>query len=147
MKLNKILSVLVIVMFTALLISCSSEDVADETVDDIEVSEDTEMSEEESDEEIAVEETEEVVINTNPTTKTVTLEDSAFNPVDVDISVGDTVEWVNSDDQEHSITFENGDFDEQIGVDSSVKYTFTESGEYRYFSVFVPEMQGNVFVS
>ncbi len=132
-------------MLAFLLISCSNEDI-EGTEMGLEFSE-GELTGETTGEEIVVEETEEVVINTNPTTKTVILENNAFNPVDVDISVGDTIEWVNSDDQEHSITFENGDFDEAIGVDGSVKYTFTESGEFRYFSVFVPEMQGNVFVS
>ncbi|MBT3298082.1 hypothetical protein HN385_04100 [archaeon] len=145
---KKIISIAILVIFTFLLISCSNENIDDSVgCDDGSCLEENEsVTTEVAGDEISVEENEEIVINTNPTTKTVTLENHLFNPLDVDISPGDTIEWINSDDQEHSITFENGDFDEQIGIDGSVKYTFSEEGEYRYFSVFEPEMQGTVFV-
>ncbi|MBU1111589.1 MAG: plastocyanin/azurin family copper-binding protein [archaeon] len=79
--------------------------------------------------------------------KTVTIQDFKFNPVDLDVEVGDTVEWVNLDDTEHTITLENGDLDQEIGVDGTLTYTFEESGIYRYFCMFHPGMQGSVNVN
>jgi len=77
---------------------------------------------------------------------TVMIEDNKFVPVDLEIKVGDTVEWVNKDD-EHTVTFENGDFNERLGEGGTTSYVFTEGGEFRYFCTIHPGMQGEVVVS
>ena len=79
-------------------------------------------------------------------TYTVVIEDNKFVPVDLEIKVGDTVEWVNEDD-EHTVTFENGNFNERLGEGATTSYVFTEGGEFRYFCTIHPGMQGSVVVS
>jgi plastocyanin len=97
-------------------------------------------------------------------------------PIDLDIMVGDTVEWVNTDSFEsyetsrdgfagdeadedferrhsgpdfeeiHTITFNNGSYDIQIPVGGIAWYTFTEPGVYEYISMHNPNMQGAIHV-
>ena len=68
--------------------------------------------------------------------------DEMFSPREVEIQVGDTVEWANKMDQDVSITFENGDFDERLASEGTITYTFLEEGEYGYFSILQPGVPG-----
>jgi len=77
----------------------------------------------------------------------VVMEGNEFMPVDLEVKVGEKVEWVNKDSTDHTVTFENGDFDELLPSGSTVMYTFSETGTYRYFCQFHPGMQGSVIVS
>ena len=77
----------------------------------------------------------------------VVISNAQFMPTDLEIKAGTTVEWSNADTKDHTITFENGDFDEMIPVGASVTYTFKEVGELRYFCQLHPGMQGNVIIS
>jgi len=77
----------------------------------------------------------------------VVAEGMTFMPTNVEIKVGETVEWVNKDDVDHTVSFENGDFDEELVVGATGTYTFNEIGEHRYFCRFHPGMQGVVIVS
>ena len=108
----------------------------------------------------------------------VSINNFKFMPVNLEIKVGDTVEWVNKDyssylsetdevdayeknggtpeerDEQgqdegipHTVTFENGDIDEQLTPGATFAYTFTEKGEFRYFCKFHPEMLGTVIVN
>jgi len=79
--------------------------------------------------------------------KSVTIQNFKFNPTDLNVNAGDTIEWVNLDDTEHTITFENGDFDREIGIEGILSYTFEEAGVYRYFCLYHPGMQGSVSVN
>ena len=92
---------------------------------------------------------------------TVVLEDGRFNPADLVINVGDSVQWINHDQPsiaqdvqtgefdeieeseyednrrgfDHTISFEDGRLDESLPFGGLVDYRFTESGEYRYTSL------------
>ena len=81
--------------------------------------------------------------------KKVVIENMRFNPADISINLGDTVEWVNSDSITHTVSFENGNFDVKIPAGSSVTHTFDEiedNSEVRYFCQFHPDMRGSVLV-
>ncbi len=108
---------------------------------------------------------------------TVILEDGRFNPADIIINVGDTVEWINNDQQstaqdirsgeheevqdyeyaddrrgfDHTVTFEDAQLDDSLPFGASISHRFSESGEFRYFSVYNYHsgggaMQGTVHV-
>ena len=79
--------------------------------------------------------------------KTVVIENMEFNPADLEINVGDTVEWVNKDSVKHTVTFEDARIDVQIAVGGTVTYTFAQEGEARYFCSLHPSMQGVIFVN
>ena len=68
-----------------------------------------------------------------------------FNPPNVEVRVGDTVEWKNDDITPHTATaatFDSG----SIEPDGSWRHTFTEHGEIPYSCTFHPEMKGVVSV-
>ena len=76
----------------------------------------------------------------------VVLENFQFMPTDLTIKAGDTVEWVNKDDVTHTVTFENGDFDQELSEGAMTTYTFLQKGEIRYFCRPHSGMQGSVIV-
>ena len=68
-------------------------------------------------------------------------------PVKVTIAVGQTVQWINKDDHDHTVVAKNEDFDsENLGRDDTFKYTFTEAGKFEYFCRYHPRMKGLVIV-
>ena len=77
----------------------------------------------------------------------VVIENLKFMPTDLEVKVGDTVEWVNKDGKEHTVTFENGVIDEKLPLEGTVTYPFTEPGIFRYYCQFHPEMRGSIIVS
>ena len=96
----------------------------------------------------------------------VMIENFAYNPVDLTISVGTTVTWVNQDSVGHTVT--EGDpnspkpanlrvFDSSgealtgkvtlIGPGQSWSYTFTTPGTYEYYCIVHPYMVGQITVT
>jgi len=80
-------------------------------------------------------------------TAQIVIENLKFMPTDLEISIGTTVEWVNKDSTDHTITLENGDLDELLPQGATGTFTFNEKGEFRYFCKLNPGMQGNVIVN
>lgn len=76
----------------------------------------------------------------------VVIENDKFMPTSLEVKVGDTVTWINKDDTDHAVFFDNGAVDEKLPVGSSVSHTFTEKGEFSYLCQIHPEMQGKVIV-
>jgi len=77
----------------------------------------------------------------------VVIENGKFNPMDLEVKVGDTIEWVNKDGKSHTVTFEDVRIDEELPDRGITSYTFTEAEEVRYFCRFHSGMQGSVMVS
>ena len=124
-----------------LLVSCSIE----ETVE-TEAAGDSEL-----DEESALN-LEDLEVNTESsnversTSHEIVIENMQFNPTDISVFVGDTVEWINLDSVSHTVTFEDARFDVVVPPGASVSYTFEALGVARYFCQFHPSMQGSVLV-
>ncbi len=80
-------------------------------------------------------------------TPTVTIKDDAFSPAQLTISSGQTVTFVNKDDDAHTVTSSTGDFDSK-GMDTSGvwRHTFTKPGTYKYFCELHPFMKGTIVV-
>lgn len=86
-------------------------------------------------------------------TVTVDITNFVFVQDEIEISVGDTVEWVNGDATRHTITsgsddtadgtFDSGD----IEAGDTFSFTFTEAGEFAYFCDIHPTMTGTVVVA
>ena len=77
----------------------------------------------------------------------IVVENRQFMPRDLEVKVGDTVEWTNKESVGHTVSLENGDLDEQLPSEGRASYTFMEQGEFRYFCKIHPEMQGTVIVN
>jgi plastocyanin len=78
---------------------------------------------------------------------TVAISDFKYGPSTVTIHAGDTVRFVNSDQEAHTITASDGSFDSE-GVDSGGSWThrFTKPGRYTYFCELHPFMKGTIVV-
>lgn len=74
-----------------------------------------------------------------------------YHPENIEISVGTTVVWTNSDPMSHTVTSRPGvpvAFDSGIMASSgSFSYTFTVAGSYQYYCMIHPWMSGNVTVT
>jgi plastocyanin len=85
--------------------------------------------------------------STEPAAFEVSLAGRAFNPVVLEVTVGDTVTWINDDDTEHTVTAFEGAFDSgELAEGASLTFTFDSPGEYRYRCLFHSEMQGTIVV-
>lgn len=76
----------------------------------------------------------------------VSMEDATFLPDPMEIMVGESIEWVNMDDEAHTVTFDELDVDEMVPPQGRTSVSFTEPGEFTYFCQFHPEMMGTVIV-
>ncbi len=65
----------------------------------------------------------------------VVVDDLSLIPADIDIEVGDTIEWVNKDFVSHTVEFDNGMFSTEVLPSSVVSYRFMEAGSFGYLSV------------
>ncbi len=94
-----------------------------------------------------LEETTTKVANEDSSTKiTVTIKDFAYNPANININAGTTVEWTNMDDVVNTVT--GDDFNSgTLHKGESYSHTFNKEGTYSYYSAFHPQMTGEVTVT
>ncbi len=84
------------------------------------------------------------------TTLEVTIADFAFTPSNLEVSVGDTVTWTNTDGVPHTATQDPSGSGFQSGTianGESFSFTFEEAGEFTYFCEFHPNMTGTIVVT
>ncbi len=78
---------------------------------------------------------------------TVHLRNDAFTPATITIHTGDTVRWINDDDDAHTVTATDGSFDSKgIDTNGSWDHTFAKAGTYKYFCELHPFMKGTIVV-
>jgi plastocyanin len=84
-------------------------------------------------------------VNQNPQTYTINIQNNTFNPSSLQISVGDTVKWVNMDSVQHEPkgrVFDSG----PLGQNGTFEYTFNSAGNYVYQCAIHPSMLGTIKV-
>ena len=148
---RKILTILALISLAMLVVSCATETV------------------EETSETVAEEVEESAApVATTPGVYQVAIENFKFKPTDLNIKVGERVEWINKDyssyTQEiddlqeneedglqkgiaHTVTFESMDSDIHLPVGGTATVTFTGVGTFKYFCQYHPSMQGTITVS
>ena len=79
----------------------------------------------------------------------VTIADFAFDPEELEIPAGTSVEWTNTDGEAHSVksTSDVAFESEDLGQDDTFSFVFDQAGEYEYFCGIHPFMTGTVTVS
>ncbi len=71
----------------------------------------------------------------------------AFSPSSVQINVGDTVRWTNSDSAAHTVTSDTSAFGSgTLSQNQTFSFTFTSAGTFPYHCGFHPGMTGSVSV-
>ena len=79
------------------------------------------------------------------TTPTVTIDNDAFNPKSITIAAGQTVTFVNRDDEEHTVTADDTSYD-STPMRGTFRHQFTKRGRYTYHCAIHPFMHGVVVV-
>jgi len=70
-----------------------------------------------------------------------------YDPDLITVSVGDTVTWFNDDDQLHTVTEVNNEYDSSLmSPGDTFEYTFTQEGTSDYYCIVHPWMVGTVIV-
>jgi len=81
------------------------------------------------------------------TTHSVSINDMKFDPADLQIDVGDSIEWTNNDDRDHNVTAKDGSFQSpNLSSGASYKYTFKKAGKFAYGCSLHPRMKASVTV-
>jgi plastocyanin len=77
---------------------------------------------------------------------TVTIDNFTFAPAALTVKVGDTVTWKNHDDIPHTIVSAGKFRSKTLDTDDGFSFTFTASGDYKYFCSLHPHMTGTIKV-
>jgi plastocyanin len=81
------------------------------------------------------------------TTKTVRIYGSSFSPKSVTITAGDTIKWVNKDNDNHQVYADHGQFVSAIlKPNQSFSFTFRAAGTYTYKDELHPKIRGTIVV-
>lgn len=81
-------------------------------------------------------------------TATVKIHNFKFEPVDVTIAEGETVQFINMDEEPHTATSTDGVFDSTaLDTDQTWNYTATKSGTFPYICSIHPFMKGTLTVT
>jgi plastocyanin len=75
----------------------------------------------------------------------VTISGQQFSPASVEVQVGDTVTWTNSDDRDHTVVGE-GFRSGNLRPGASFSHQFGKAGRFSYGSSIYPRMKGTVTV-
>jgi plastocyanin len=78
----------------------------------------------------------------------VSIDDMKFQPADLSVAVGDSVEWTNNDDRDHNVAAKDGSFKSpNLSNGATFKYTFKKAGKFAYGCSLHPRMKGTVTVA
>lgn len=78
---------------------------------------------------------------------TIRIVNDAFTPKTLTIDAGQTVTFVNGDDDAHTVTAVDGTFDSKgLDTGSIWRHAFPKPGVYTYFCELHPFMKGTIFV-
>ena len=75
------------------------------------------------------------------------IKDFKYNPTPLKLHVGDTVTFINDDDEPHTVTATDKSFDsEALDTNGTWKYTFKKAGTFAYFCELHPYMKATIVV-
>lgn len=78
---------------------------------------------------------------------TVQIKGFAFEPAEITVSAGDTIEFINADGAPHTATADNSSFDTgRLSKGEAGAVQFSEAGTFDYFCKFHPGMRAKVIV-
>jgi plastocyanin len=81
-------------------------------------------------------------------THAVGIDNMKFDPADVTVNVGDSVEWTNNDTRDHTVNAKDGSFKSgNLGNGASYRYTFKKAGTFSYGCSLHPRMKGTITVN
>lgn len=83
----------------------------------------------------------------SPETRHVAIRDLAFQPSDLEVSVGDTVVWTNHDIVPHTVTFGDGEGRDEVPAGGTFRIIVTAGDTLAYVCRYHPTMTGRLIVT
>ena len=80
------------------------------------------------------------------TTNSVTISNFAFSPSSISASANTPITFTNNDSVTHTVTADNGKFDQQISSGQTITITIANPGAYTYHCKIHPNMTGTIIV-
>jgi plastocyanin len=81
-------------------------------------------------------------------TTTVKIHNFKFEPANMTLAVGETVQFINTDEEPHTVTSTNGAFNSKaLDTNQTWNYTATKAGTFPYICSIHPFMKGTLTVT
>jgi plastocyanin len=79
---------------------------------------------------------------------TIEIKDFAFNPQTLTVKSGETITWINRDDEPHTVVSVGKKFQKSSALDTDQAFTITAGapGTYEYFCSVHPKMTGTIVI-
>ena len=79
---------------------------------------------------------------------TIEIKDFAFNPQTITVKSGQTITWINRDEEPHTVVSVEKQFKKSTALDTDQTFTITTGapGTYTYFCSVHPKMTGTIVV-
>ena len=86
--------------------------------------------------------------STNSKQNTIEIKDFAFNPQTITVKSGQTITWINRDEEPHTVVSVEKQFKKSSALDTDQRFTITAGipGTYTYFCSVHPKMTGTIVV-
>jgi plastocyanin len=86
--------------------------------------------------------------STSSKQNTIEIKDFAFNPQTITVKSGQTITWINRDEEPHTVVSVEKQFKKSSALDTDQTFTITTSapGTYTYFCSVHPKMTGTIVV-
>jgi len=86
--------------------------------------------------------------NTSSKQNTIEIKDFAFNPQTITVKSGQTITWINRDEEPHTVVSVEKQFKKSSALDTDQSFTITAGtpGTYTYFCSVHPKMTGTIVV-
>ena len=86
--------------------------------------------------------------STNSKQNTIEIKDFAFNPQNITVKSGQTITWINRDEEPHTVVSVEKQFKKSSALDTDQSFTITAGtpGTYTYFCSVHPKMTGTIVV-
>ena len=86
--------------------------------------------------------------STSSKQNTIEIKDFAFNPQTITVKSGQTITWINRDEEPHTVVSVEKQFKKSTALDTDQTFTITTGapGTYTYFCSVHPKMTGTIVV-
>jgi len=86
--------------------------------------------------------------STSSKQNTIEIKDFAFNPQTITVKSGQTITWINRDEEPHTVVSVEKQFKKSSALDTDQSFTITAGtpGTYTYFCSVHPKMTGTIVV-
>lgn len=76
----------------------------------------------------------------------IVIDRATFGTPPTAVKVGDTIEWINKDDFDHTSTAKNGAWDVKIASGKKARVVLKKAGTVDYYCRFHPNMVGTIII-